>query len=179
MNMDSFNWIRLAEQQWLDNARSGYIVVQGEADDAYCLTVRSLVDRWLALPMSTPLEIVVNVLECESGGPSSFYLGQAIERLGCRTEVRYSAGSAGLFIFMGGAERLAHPGARFTFHGNLYRWMKSGASDEERAEWFTSRTNKPYDFWFEQCKIDGVLTFGVEEALEWGVITGVIQEESR
>jgi hypothetical protein len=175
MDSDSFDWLRLAERQWLDNAQRGYIVVDGQAEEECCGTIYSLADRWLAIPETRPHEVVVNVVHCESGHAASFMLGQRIADLYCETRVMMAAGSAGLFIFMGGDERLARPGAKFTFHGNLYRWMQSGASDEQRAEWFASRTKMSYEWWLEKCKIDGVFSFGVEEALEYGVVTGLLQ----
>jgi len=175
MNSDRFDWMGLAERQWLDNAQRGYVVVDGDAEEECCSTIFSLVDGWLSLPFTKPPQVIVNVRRCESGDAMSFMLGQTIAKLECQTRVVFAAGSAGLFIFMGGTERLAKPGVRFTFHGNLYRWMQRGASDEMRADWFASRTKMPYDWWFERCKLDGVFEFGAEEALEIGVVTDIVQ----
>ena len=174
-NYDRYNWMTVGERLWQDNAERGYIAVSNDADDAWCMAVGQLVERWQALPETKPAHIVVNVAKCGSGSAWSFYLAKHLATLGCDTMAGKEAGSAGLFLFMAGTKRVCHPQTRFLFHGNLYRWMQSGASDAERAAWFAGRTAMEYDWWLETAQRNGPLEFGAKEALAWGVATEVAE----
>jgi hypothetical protein len=134
-----------------------------------------LIAGWKFSPSTAPETVQVQIIACGSGSPASWDVAHALAELPCRTVVEQEAGSAGLFLFMAGEERLAHHGAQFLFHGNLYRWMLSGPSDEARAAWFAERTAMSYEWWFEKARINGPLAFGVDEALEWGVATGRVE----
>ena len=175
--MSSLNWQGMWERQWYDNAQAGYITVPEEADQPYCQLVQSLLDRWRLVPNTRPTFPVVMIHSCVSGHAQSWRLGQTLAAMtNVMTRVRLLASSAGLNIFLGGTVRQAHRQAQFVYHGNLYKWMAMGPSDEGRARWFAERTTQPYDFWLEAARLDGTLSFGIDEALEWGVVTELYDE---
>ena len=166
-----FDWTEMTETQWLTNMNDGYIAVYGEASSELCKLIHMQAEKWARMPQSRPRDILINIIDCQSGAPDSWPLSLKLSELGCRTRAYTNAGSAGLFLFMSGDERTGTKESRFIFHGNLYRWMKSGPTDEERAEWFSSRTNMSYDWWLEKANLDGTFEFGYEEAIEFGVVT--------
>lgn len=171
---DGFDWKALGEQQWLANAQDGYIEVMGDADNGLCTTLYRLVNKWLILPQTQPSDIFM-VIRCTSGAPGSFDIAKMMCGLPCRTEARRDAGSAGLSLFLAGEERLAQHRSKFTFHGNLYRFLQGDPSDMDRAAWFAERTKMDHEWWLDKARMDGLLEFGIDEALEWGVATGIVE----
>jgi len=172
---NAFDWDRLQQQQWLANAQEGYIALDGNADDGFLSVAEQLMRLWLDRPALAPDNLHLAIITCGSGVANSWHIAQQLSQLDLLTTVEEEAGSAGLFLFMAGTRRLAYSGAHFLFHGNPYRWMLSGATDEARAAWFAERTNMSHEWWLEKAKINGTFSFGVDEALEWGVATGRVE----
>ena len=170
--MYQFNWLQMAQEQWMRNANDGYIVVNNDADLEWCGLVNTIIEKWIVMPETKPRDVLLDIVDCQSGYSGSWQLAHKLVKVPCRTVVRDHAYSAGLFLFMAGEERLADPNANFIFHGNIYRMMVSGANNADRATWFSSRTNMSWDWWFEKAQANEILTFGFGEAMKWGVATG-------
>ena len=166
---DRLDWLRLAGDQWLANARGGFVEVYGEADDDFCGLLDKVMDYWEYVQM--PERITVNVALCGSGAAQSWHVARRLAFGNVTTYANYSAGSAGLWLFMAGDRRICKPRTEFLYHGNLYRWMKTGPSDEQRAQWMAERTTQDFDFWFGWAQHNGPFEFDAGHALELGVAT--------
>jgi len=170
MAFKSRDWHGLLQQVWLANALDGLVVIEGEASDDFCQLMFEVIRRWRVLPPPQHPKVVI---QCPEGSSQSWNLAHALARIDCDTYARREAGSAGLWLFLAGQERICRPETAFTFHGNLYRMQGWGPTNEMRAEWLASRTGGEVAFWLELCERDTVTTFGAEDALAWGVATGV------
>jgi hypothetical protein len=176
-NLSEHDWRDLAERQYLDSAQAGYIGVDFNADEEWCHLAMMLTRQWLACPTTKPAKLVLMIYACRSGCAHSWDLAEHyLSRLpGLETRTRYEATSAGLLLFLAGERRIAHPAARFGFHGNVYLPWFGALGNEERATWFASRTQRDFAWWMARCEQGSLYEFGAAEALDIGVATEVAE----
>ena len=169
---DRLDWWRLAADQWLHNARGGFVELYGEADDDFCGLLTKVMDGWQHVEM--PEQITVQVAKCGSGAAQSWHIARRLAKFANVTTIAdYEAGSAGLWLFMAGAKRICRQRTEFLFHGNLYRWMATGPSDEQRAQWMAERTTADNAYWLGWAQYSGPFTFDAIMAMQLGVATEI------
>jgi ATP-dependent protease ClpP protease subunit len=151
---------------------------------------RGVTDRWAqALTMALRRlrgEPVIEVLiDCDGGEGRSFEPCRELwwrwnRRLNTISTVLGHAHSVGLSYSVCATTRLAYPDAHFMVHGEHLRigpMHENGhfLEDHYAADWLARFTKRTYEEWLAYIA-DGVEHgFGVDEALEWGVIDEVLE----
>ena len=174
--IDTESATRIGEELWIDAARAGTIWVPEFVEDAHAL----------ALTMALNLlrdrdEITLHIDTC-SGGKSAWD-GPCPELLWRRDTGKRTIGvvggqavSIGLSYLAPCTQRIANPDSEFLVHGETMRHggarHESGVllEDHYAADWLARFTKRTYDEWLTTCETGDMMTFGAEQALEWGVI---------
>lgn len=86
----------------------------------------------------------------------------------------YRAISGGLNLLIAGSRKTAHVDTKFGFHGDGSPRLAAAAKDRMRCEYYARHTNPDFDWWWEKSKTGEVWYFGVEEALDVGVIDEIM-----
>jgi len=172
---------------WHDEAESGRVWLWGILDKDLALPIVAYMNK---LNQDENLKAIVIYINCRGGKADQLFAivdQMRTMRTGVVTVVHGVALSAGCVIAASGDKRLALPHARFLFHGasqffgeHTSRDIKIDAEelaaiDEMLCEHMASVTKKRKSFWKKFVKNSEDRWFGVEEALEWGVIDGVIK----
>lgn len=110
-------------------------------------------------------------IDTNNGTSTVWDLAAALDDVGWKAvaHVGAEAKSAGLILTCAcKGYRICRKDTKFLYHGSP---LKAGTEDDERkARWFAAHTTAPYEHWRHMAETGTDFTFGVTEALEWGVI---------
>jgi len=162
-------WEAASADIWLEHANAGRIYVHNHLQTYLALAVTWQVE-WLMLK-GQDIQFLV---DCPGGDGTCVKIAKLLSTYAGRSTAHVTgvAWSAGLILAVACDRRTALPDANFMVHGSTLK--DGGDEDEEDAVFLAARTNKPYDFWKPLLSDGKEHKFGVEEALEWGVIHEVI-----
>jgi len=158
-------WSQIAADQWAKAAERGDIYVprelHGDAAQAVILAVHNKRDSQAPLTLH---------IDCIIGDDTCVAIADILmDRTGpTSAHITHRALSAGLYLAVACDRRSAVPHAQFLFHGSPYK--HGGPQDIADAAFFATQTNREEAFWLERAEDGASMEFGVEEALEYGII---------
>lgn len=161
-------WKHAAALAWWEEARRGCVwtpdAIAGDGADALRMAIR--------YRNNGPDEGGTLYVDSHGGDSSCWDLAVDLERGHWNAFVRGFAISAGLILTVAcNGHRKCLSNSVFNFHGLELRHPEH--DDRRRARWYAQRTRMPEDFWLSYCEVAGV-TFGAEQALEWGVVHEIV-----
>jgi ATP-dependent protease ClpP protease subunit len=165
-------------QEWLEDARSGLVRVDGLIDDELCDLIKLVATGWAR--RRYPEQITIDI-DCAVGGHSCVWsTATTLARLSngnIETIVHGYAISAGLILSLAGDRRSCYPDSIFQFHGSEYKRGQNPerlADDGHRCRWFAARTGQSEAFWLEKAEDGCPWYFEAEEALAIGVVHQIV-----
>lgn len=165
-------WPLIYADLWRKQADAGIIrlplVLDGYPEEAIWMQV----EEFSRCSPGTRLDIHVDTL---SSTKVCWDIASAIERHDAETvcHIGQHCYSGGLIIALACNKREAIKGTDFVFHGKDI--CRGKLNDDHRLVcYFTGRTERPYEFWKDLAADAEDHHFGAEEALQWGVVHGIV-----
>jgi hypothetical protein len=172
------------QELWLDRAREGELWVPNDVGTTQALAMVYVMREWRDPEswMTLHEDIVPTlIIDCQQGHENSHWPLWELEwrykhGLQTRTIVIGKAYSIALSYAITATERLALPDAQWAFHGGGSRGDAGLQEDQAIVDCITPYTKRPEAEWLEWARDGTTNVFGVDEALEWGIVDRIVEE---
>ena len=166
--MHQLDLTRAYTDLWMEDMRRGFLTLRGDLNEPECAFLLRLLESWSVF--GAPDNLLRVVVDCYSGASQIWGVARKLARFEPTTYARH-AGSAGLIVYLAGAERICTPHSTFLFHGQQLR--HDPMTDERRAAYMAERTGSDAGYWLSLCDTEEGYTFGADEAARLGVAHAV------
>ena len=167
MNMHQLDLTRAYTDLWMADMRRGFLTLLGDLNAPECALLMRIMASWLAFGAPKNLQVFV---DCYGGTAQIWDVARHLAQFRPTTCAQH-AGSAGLIVYLAGAERVCTPHSTFLFHGQQQRF--DHMTDERRAAYMAERTGSDAGYWLSLCDTEEGYTFGADEAVRLGVAHAV------